>query len=228
MGIQGKSIKVIIDDGSCHSLASEELCSRLQLVKHTHPRPYNVQWLSDSATLQVEHTVQVSVKISAYEDALECDVVPMFVCHLLLGRPWQFDRGVIHNGRTNHYSFKMKGKEYVLRPMTPSQVIADKQNISHHGDKSERAAHLKESECHKPKLSDSMMRDKRDLVILATKRDSRDVSESPSTVLPFVLVCKDEVVRTNTSQHLPLVLSRLLQEFQDVFPDELPPGLPPK
>jgi hypothetical protein len=42
-----------------------------------------------------------------------------------------------------------------------------------------------------------------------------------------VLVCKDEVVRTNTSQHLPLVLSHLLQEFTDVFPDELPPRLPP-
>jgi hypothetical protein len=42
-----------------------------------------------------------------------------------------------------------------------------------------------------------------------------------------VLVCKDEAVRTNTSQHLPLVLSHLLQEFADVFPDELPPGLPP-
>jgi hypothetical protein len=79
-----------------------------------HPRPYKVQWLSDSDTIQLEHTVQVSFKIGAYKDTLECDVVPMSVCHLLLGRPRQFDCGVIHNGRTNHYSFKMKGKEYVL------------------------------------------------------------------------------------------------------------------
>ena len=56
-----------------------------------HPHPYKVQWLSDSGTIQVEHTVQVSFKIGAYKDTLECDVVPMFVCHLLLGRPWQFD-----------------------------------------------------------------------------------------------------------------------------------------
>ena len=88
--------------------------------------------------------------------------------------------------------------------------------------------HHKESEHHKPKLSESTMSDKKNLVLLATKRDLRDVSESPSTVLHYVLVCKDDVVRTNPSQHLPLVLSKLLQEFQDVFPDELPPGLPPK
>jgi hypothetical protein len=142
-GIQGRSVKVIIDGGSCHTLASEELCSKLQLVKKKHPRPYKVQWLSDSGAIQVEHTVQVSFKIGTYEDNLECDVVPMSVCHLLLGRPWQFDHGVIHNGRTNHYSFKLKGKEFILRPMSPSQVIADKQASTHRGENSERVNHQK-------------------------------------------------------------------------------------
>jgi hypothetical protein len=75
-GIQGRSVKVIIDGGSCHNLASEELCSKLQLVNKKHPRPYKVQWLSDSGTIQVEHTIQVSFKIGAYEDTLECDVFP--------------------------------------------------------------------------------------------------------------------------------------------------------
>ena len=84
-GIQGRSVKVIIDGGSCLNFASEDLCSKLQLVKKKHPRPYKVQWLSDAGTIQVEHTVQVSFKIGAYEDTLECDVVPMSVCHILLG-----------------------------------------------------------------------------------------------------------------------------------------------
>ena len=47
-GINGRSMKVIIDGGRCHNLASKELCSKLQLVKKKHPRPYKVQWLSDS------------------------------------------------------------------------------------------------------------------------------------------------------------------------------------
>ena len=41
-GIQGRPVKVIIDGGSCHNLASEELCTKLQLVKKKHPRPYKV------------------------------------------------------------------------------------------------------------------------------------------------------------------------------------------
>ena len=42
-GINGRSVKVIIDGGSCHNLASEELCSKLHLVKMKHPHPYKVQ-----------------------------------------------------------------------------------------------------------------------------------------------------------------------------------------
>jgi hypothetical protein len=85
VGIQGHSVKVIIHGESCHNLASEELCSKLQLAKKKHPRPYKVQWLSDTDTIQVHHTIQVSFKIGAYEDTLEFDVVCMSVCHLLLG-----------------------------------------------------------------------------------------------------------------------------------------------
>jgi hypothetical protein len=97
-GIHGKSIKVIIDGGSCHNLASTELCSKLnlQLCKHAHP--YHVQWLSDNGNVKIEHTIFVTFKIGAYEDTVECDVVPMTVCHVLLGRPWQFDKKAIHNG----------------------------------------------------------------------------------------------------------------------------------
>ena len=43
----------------------------------------------------------------------------------------------------------------------------------------------------------------------------------------YVLLCKDEATKTNTSHNLRLVLSSLFQEFKDVFLDELPPGLPP-
>ena len=120
----------------------------------------------------------------------------------------------------------MKDKEYVLRPMSPSQVIADKQAFTHHGETSEKVNHQKESERHKPKLSDSSPREK-NLIILATKREMREVCKNPSSVIHYVLVRKDEVAKTNTPNPLPLVLSNLLQEFADVFPDELPPGLPP-
>ncbi len=111
--------------------------------------------------------------------------------------------------------------------MSPSQVIADKQAKDHRGEKSERVIHQKESERHKPKSSASMMSEKKNLVLFATKREMREVCENPSSVMHYVLLCKDEATTTNTPHPLPLVLSNVLQEFMDVFPDELPLGLPP-
>ena len=93
--------------------------------------------------------------------------------------------------------------------MSPSQVIADKQ-ATHHGENSERASHKKESEHHKPKLSASTMSDKKNLVLFATKREMREVCENPSSVLHYVLLCKDEAPKANTSHNLPLLLSSLL------------------
>jgi len=124
-GIQGKSIKVIVDGGSCHNLASTELCTKLNLPCKKHPNPYNVQWLSDEGGVKVQQMVSVPIKIGLYEDTIECDVVPMSVCHLLLGRPWQYDKKAMHDGRLNTYTFKWNDKMFVLRPMTPRQVIAD-------------------------------------------------------------------------------------------------------
>ena len=49
----------------------------------------------------------------------------MEASHLLLGRPWQYDRDVVHNGVTNKFSFVHKGKKVTLTPMSPSEVCED-------------------------------------------------------------------------------------------------------
>ncbi|KAK1579642.1 hypothetical protein QYE76_016620 [Lolium multiflorum] len=228
-GIGGKSIKVIIDGGSCHNLASTELCEKLNLTLRKHPHPYHVQWLSDKGNVKIQHTVTVNFKIGPYEDTVECDVVPMTVCHMLLGRPWQFDKKAIHDGFSNAYTFKVKDKKFELRPMTPSQIITDNakalaraQHHIHHSElRGEGATHQKESERHHPHMSE------RKSVLLTTKSEWREVKDNPSTTIHYVLICKGLSAETNDLTNIPSSLLSLLKEFQDVFPDELPHGLPP-
>ena len=38
----------------------------------------------------------------------------MDVWHILLGRPWQFDRKVIHDGRKNTYTLEKNGRTHML------------------------------------------------------------------------------------------------------------------
>ena len=58
-----------------------------------------------------------------------CDVVPMEVCHILLGRPWKFGKKTTHNSLTNDITFTHNHKKFVLFPPTPSQVVEDQMQI---------------------------------------------------------------------------------------------------
>jgi len=39
--------------------------------------------------------------IGKYQDEVLCDVVSMKATHVLLGRPWQYDTKILHDGHTN-------------------------------------------------------------------------------------------------------------------------------
>ena len=41
----------------------------------------------------------------------------MDVCHILLGRLWQFDRKFIHDGRKNIYTLEKNGRTHMLFPI---------------------------------------------------------------------------------------------------------------
>jgi len=90
--VQGKVCSLIIDGGSCTNVASTRLVSKLKLETKPHPKPYKLQWLNESVEMLVNKQVEICFKIGKYEDVVLCDVVPMEASHLLLGRPWQFDK----------------------------------------------------------------------------------------------------------------------------------------
>ncbi|RDX73727.1 hypothetical protein CR513_46622, partial [Mucuna pruriens] len=71
-----------------------------------------------------------------------CVVVPMKVTHILLGRPWQFDRKLTHNGVTNRYSFEHIGYMVVLKSLFSKEVCEDQIKIKK--EKAKRARDKKE------------------------------------------------------------------------------------
>jgi hypothetical protein len=107
--------------------------------------------------------VTVPFKIGEYVDIMECDVALMTVCHMLLGRPWQYDQSSLHCGITNQYTIKWKGKELILKPMKPQQILAEhlqkssdvRSESGKGGKKNLSAFHKSESESHKPNMRDN-------------------------------------------------------------------------
>ncbi|KAH9724534.1 hypothetical protein KPL70_007519 [Citrus sinensis] len=107
------------------TLVERRALKNLGLPTLKHPRPYKLQWLNDSEEVKVKKQVLVTFRIGKYEDKVLCDVVTMQAGHLLLGRPWQFDRRVKHDGFTNKYSFVFNQRNITLVPLTPKQEYKD-------------------------------------------------------------------------------------------------------
>jgi hypothetical protein len=72
---------------------------KLGLQTNDHPNPYKLSWLKKCNSVKVEKRFLVSFSLKKqFHDEVICDFVKMDACHLLLGRPWKFDRSTIHDG----------------------------------------------------------------------------------------------------------------------------------
>ena len=71
----------------------------------------------------------MTFSIGKYKDGVLCDVVPMQVGHLLLGRPCKYDRKVQHDGLLNCYSFFTEGRLITLATLSPREAHEDQLKI---------------------------------------------------------------------------------------------------
>ena len=58
----------------------------------------------------------------------------MYPSHVLLGRPWQFDKKANHDGFKNCFSFLKDKKLVILVPLTPKQVYKDQVRLKQECD----------------------------------------------------------------------------------------------
>jgi hypothetical protein len=188
---------MIIDGGSCNNLASSKIVEKLALSTKPHPYLYLIQWLNNSGKAKVTRLVRINFAIGSYHDVVECDVVPMQACHILLGRPWQFDTDCVHHDRSNQFSLLHHDKKIVLLSMSPEAIVRD--DIA-------RAAKAKSENNKIVKL----VANKQDEIrlkgtcLLATKSDINDFIATTS--IAYALVCKDALISIHDMQHsLPLL-----------------------
>ncbi|KAF1856371.1 hypothetical protein Lal_00046628 [Lupinus albus] len=127
--IQGKVCLLNVDSGSCANMVSSRVVSKLNLVTRPHPTPYQLQWISEVGEIIVNKQVEIPFSIGKYEDVVLCDVVHMETSHMILGRPWQFDRRTIHDCFSNKITFLHQNRKVVLSSLSPKQAKEDQQRL---------------------------------------------------------------------------------------------------
>jgi hypothetical protein len=78
--------------GAKSNLVYTDMVEKLELETTSHPNPYKVSWLHTGHQVMVTKKCLVEFNIGGYRDEIMCDVIPMDVCHVLLGIPWKLDK----------------------------------------------------------------------------------------------------------------------------------------
>nr|AAX96623.1 retrotransposon protein, putative, Ty3-gypsy sub-class [Oryza sativa Japonica Group]ABA92971.1 retrotransposon protein, putative, Ty3-gypsy subclass [Oryza sativa Japonica Group] len=151
-------------------------------------------WLDNTYT-STSLPYSVVKRFRKSKDSVDCDVVPMQACLLLLGRPWEHDNDATHHDRSNKYTFVHNEKKITFLPFTPAEIVeADK----------ERAASLKLDESENQQVAKSVFPPKKDKL-------------SPSSKVEGIKLKGGVMLATKCD----------IAEYEDVFPAEISPGLPP-
>ncbi|XP_077252457.1 uncharacterized protein LOC143891831 [Tasmannia lanceolata] len=191
--VSGKVCRLIIDSGCCENVIFEAAASKLKLELKEHPTPYKMSWLKRGMEVTVSKRCLVNLSIaSIYFDKIWCNVIPMDCSHIILGRPWQFDKKTIHDGYRNTYSFDYGGKKITLAP-------------------------IKES------IQTTLVENSPSSNFLVMK-DVKSAMEGVSVI--YILLNKSDIGDV-VAPIIPNQVKPLLEEFKDLFPLDLPSGLPP-
>ncbi|XP_021731525.1 uncharacterized protein LOC110698413 [Chenopodium quinoa] len=189
---------LIVDSGSEANVVSSDLVTKLDLETTRHPTPYKLSWLDKSKSTGVRKQCLVKFQIGSYVDEILCDVIPMDACHILLGRPWQSDKKSVHDGLSNTYTITHQGSKKVLHPLPPQKSLSQTQSPPPQKE---------------PK--------RKDILLLSLKEFENSLEKEDEVFLLFSKEEHEGFVQQNPR------LAALIKEYEDVFPNELPQGLPP-
>jgi hypothetical protein len=139
--------------------------------------------------------VRINFAIESYHDVVECNVVPMQACQILLCRPWQFDKDYMHHGRLYQYSFLHHDKKIVLHPMFPEAIMhhvaALRKTKSHNHAQNANHVAAKDGVKHEKTDSNSVASKKNEITLkgcyfLSTKSDINEFLAS--TIVSYALI----------------------------------------
>jgi hypothetical protein len=222
------------------------LVEKLNLPTLKHSKPYKLLWLNDCGEVRVDRQVLVTFSIGKYLDNVLYDVMPMHAGYILLGRPWQYDRRVTHDGFKNMYSFVKGGKTIKLAPLTPSQVYEDQLKLKNEIVQKRKSENENEQKRKSEKENRKVAESKEKRVEPREKKERESAERKGKTKVclyaresevkraffadrPMIfLIYKESYLNLDeTNQSLPSLAVSLLQEFEDVFPEEMLNELPP-
>ena len=68
--------------------------------------PIKIAWV-DKISLRISENCKVAPQLGAYSEKIWCNVLPIDVVHILLCRPWLYDKNATNRGKDNTYKIRL-------------------------------------------------------------------------------------------------------------------------
>ncbi|XP_051115690.1 uncharacterized protein LOC127240883 [Andrographis paniculata] len=178
--------------------------------------------------MKITRQAKVLISIGLYKEDVLCDVTPMTACHVLLGQPWQSDKGIIYDGKTNKVRFYDKGYKVMIPSFPLKEVRKDQKSLRRKIQEAESLKRAKGKEVFKEEKIE--LTSKASNILLSLTDFQREVGDlDHQNGGCFMWLCKDlfHSDKDNLLTNFSISFARMLEEMKDLYPEELLEELPP-
>lgn len=190
---------ILIDNGSTGNFLSATFAHQHHVKTSPSPEPQVVKMADGSSSTQDQSAYRVPVEMGIYGAQVDFHLLSLVGYDAILGQPWLRKHGVKINCATNTVEFNYRGRDISLTPNSPLECNATRQR-----------------------------RNRGEETLVSATQLNRLVKQGHTLFAAFIKPPEDDspmVASITTDLNSPE--AHLLQEFTDVFPAELPEGLPP-
>ena len=124
MWVEGSPLHFIVYNGIQKSLVSQNVMKQLGLPTTPHPQSYTIRWLHQGQYIHVSKQFHIPYNIKPFTNEVLCDVSPLEVCDVLLGKPYLWKHHVVYDSRPHTIIISLGNNLYKIPKVAPPTSIS--------------------------------------------------------------------------------------------------------